>query len=410
MAVVELIDLDARNTFLKTCVETNIGFWQDYLDDNEADVSALDQEWEGIVKAIALGLQLQTAWPEVYDLIRDFADFMERRGHWAAWQSLLDQAQQLAPERDDKADLVTLYALAARLYQRQGDIGRMVAAHRRTLRFARRYRDRFNEARTCTNLGYYYVEDGHWYRAEVLCCHALQIFEALDSDHGRAHTENHLGALYTRQGQWQEAETRLQKACALWEKMGDQHGLMYGLMNLGVLYIDLDDFEAALIYAKKALQQARLTGDELMEGTIYINCGNAARLNGQLRQAEQYIHQGEAIFRHFNHTRGLALATENLGMVYLYQQRWDEAAALLKSALEMWIHLKNAFREIRTLALLTTGYLIDGDPHQANRWLYLAYQKLDQHGTKNRLKPLQSWLDELQDCLDKNIRPSKVVK
>jgi hypothetical protein len=50
-----------------------------------------------------------------------------------------------------------------------------------------------------------------WQRDKVLCCHALEIFEALDSDHGRAHTENHLGVLHYRRREWEQAEQHLNR-------------------------------------------------------------------------------------------------------------------------------------------------------------------------------------------------------
>ena len=346
-------------------VRQSIVYWHDYVTEQAANPTVLNEVNDQILRSILFGLQQTDAWPTVVKLIQAFAVYMERTGRWEAWQTILEQALTNAHQRHDLASIVKLSTLQARLAQRQSRFKEAIAAYRRTIRLARHIGDGFNEARSCSNLGYFYVDYGYWNRAEVLCCHALAIFERLDSNHGQAHTENHLGALYTRQRKWELAQQYFERACERWEKMGDDHGLMYGFMNFGTLYNDMECADKALTYSKKALQQAKITKEELVIGTITMNIGVAYRIKNEPAKAEAYAWQAEAIFRRFSNTLGLALVHDNLGLVCLDQGKWEEAQQHLSTALVSWRSHGNKLGECRALGYIVELELAKGDRQKA---------------------------------------------
>ena len=244
-------------------------------------VQTLDRERENILKAIGFGLAVAAAWPATRHLIITFAPYMERRGLWDSWHSLLVRAIAAAQRAGDIAGEITLTALLARLCQRQSRGADVVTYYGRVIRLARRTDNRFELARACSNLGYYYVDGGHWWRAEVLGQHALAIFVELNSQHGQAHTHNHLGVLYIRQQRWTEAEVHLQQACGLWRAMGDEYSLTaFGLLNLGMLYADQKKPHEALIWLKEAYHKAEALGETAMVSRILQNMAVAHRQQG----------------------------------------------------------------------------------------------------------------------------------
>lgn len=397
--VTPLTDAKSCCDFLEQAILKNLYFWQSYLARHSSDTPALEQEWEGLVKGIFMGLRLEPGWSHVYKLITALAGFMERQGYWDVWREVLSRALTTAPLANDAAGEVTLAALLARLSQRQGRYAEMIAGYRRVMRLARRQGDRFNEARACTNLGYFYIEHGRWQRAEVLCCYALQVFEQLNSDHGRAHTENHLGVLYTWHSRWAEAEQHLHRACAIWQASGDSHGLMYGFMNLGTLYIKREYPNEALFYSKKALEQANLIGDELEIGRIYVNMGLAYSLQGELTTAEVYTRQAEAICKHFFNLHGLTDVLENLGLIYRAQQRWSEAIEHLERALQGWRTLNNKQDEVQTLIHLAECELAKGNQWGTKRWLKKAEDQLRENPETRRYYQLPEQLNKIRRSL-----------
>lgn len=380
-------------------VLTNLRYWQDYVTANAMDTPALDLKYDLVLKAISFAFKLEDAWPVARDLIDAFASFMERRGYWTSWQTILTEAIETAQRIDDKAGEVLLSALLARLLQRQSHFTQAIRCYQQTIRLARRHGDRYNEARACSNLGYLYFEQGYWWRAEVLGCHALATFEQLGSQHGQAHTENHLGILYTWQGVWDKARQHLERACVLWQAMDDHQGLMYGYMNLGILSIYLESFPEALLYSEKALYQASLVGEELVVGSIYINIALAYRLKKEPLKAEKYTRQAETIFRRFSNTFELANIQENLGAIYVDQQKWIEANSYLNSALAAWRTLKNKYGEIQTMLHFIRYELVRGNVRQAHIWLNIVEYELGQYDQTRQYYQLHKQMDEFRRSL-----------
>ena len=288
--------------------------------------------------AILYALEIDHLRPRVVDLIEAFAPYMERSGHWQTWARGLAQALDSTPAQD-LTSTISLLSLSARLAQRRGHYPAAIPAYRRAIRLARRIGDRFNEARACSNLGFLFIAKQRWHRAEVLCCHALKIFEALDSDHGLAHTENHLGVLYTRRGMRKKARQHLEGACTVWASMGDDYGLMQGYVNLGTLY-EQKQPDKAVIYLKKALDQAEKVRDEFELGIAHLNIGVALKQSGNLAKAEAHTLEAEAVFRRYSHLPERTNALENLGEIYISQGKWSDAIVHLENALTIRKSLK----------------------------------------------------------------------
>lgn len=393
--------------FFKRRVVESTRRWQIFVTEKRADTLALEQGQGRILRTISFALASAPAWPVARQLIENFAPYMERRGYWDIWHDILTQAIEAAARFDDTSGQVSLMALLARLRQRQSRIREAVRLYRRVIRLGRCRGNRFEEARACSNLGYLYIDAiGRWPRAEVLCCHALAIFEALDSEHGQAHTENHLGLLYTRQRSWGQAEQHLQRACALWQAMGDHHSLIYGFENLGLLYLKMERPVEAHIYLEKALVQTKLTGEEAEVGNICNNIGLACWQKGDLEKAEAYIRQAEGIFRRFSNVLGLARAWNNLGFVSLHQKKWADAIQYLEHSLAIYRNFNNWEDEIEVLLDIIEYELARGNQTQvlarlneAERLIIKYTQGRQQQYLNERLEKYRrslTWLEARQ--------------
>jgi tetratricopeptide (TPR) repeat protein len=388
--------------FFKRRVVESTRRWQLFVTEKRADTAALEQGQGRILRAISFALASAAAWPAARQLIEAFAPYMERRGYWNTWQDILNQAIAAAARFDDTAGQVTLMALLARLRQRQSHFREAVSLYRRVTRLARRTDNRFEEARACSNLGFLYIDAiGRWQRAEVLCCHALAIFEKLGSEHGQAHTENHLGILYTRRRAWEEAEQHLQRACALWQAMGDHHSLIYGFEGLGWLYLKMEQPVEAHNYLEKALAQTKLTGEEAEIGNICNNIGLAYWQRGDLEKAEAYIGQAEGIFRRFSNVLGLARVWNNLGFVYLHQKKWADAIQYLEHSLAIYRNFNNREDEIEVLLDIIEYELARENQMQAAARLNEVERLIAQHTRGRQQQYLNEHLEKYRRSLTK---------
>lgn len=339
--------------FFRQRVVVNLMYWCDFPAVVQLDIPALDQERDQILRAITFALHLDETWSPTHSLIVTMAPYMERRGLWEAWHTILAEAMTVAERVGDLTDAVDLALLLARLSQRQSQPERTIHYYRHTVALARRNEDPYNEARAWTNLGFFYIETGgQWWRAEVLCCRALAMFQELQSDHGLAHTENHLGCLYNRQRRWELAQAHLERACAIWERMSDDHGLMRGYTNLSVLYQHSGKPDEALHYSQQALTLAQQTGESSETGTIYMNMADIYRRLEKPAQAKVYIQMAERVFRQHYNQEGLANLMNILGLVHLSEGDWSRAQEHLQAGLQAWRELGNTPREVWTLIYL----------------------------------------------------------
>ncbi|MCB0192215.1 MAG: tetratricopeptide repeat protein [Anaerolineae bacterium] len=379
MAQITLTEQQDCANFFTTAILVNVTYWHSNPAVQSLDVEILDQEREGLIRAIRFGLRVDEAWPTVCQLIETLSPYMERRGYWAVWEQLLDQALNLARQRDDMARGVVFSLLLARLLQRQSKIKETIRYYRQTMKLARRTGDRYNRGRACTNLAYLYIGQGRWQRAERLCYCALSIFEQENNLHGLAHTENHLGILYLQLGQWVETKSvwskalpHLERACQYWQTRDDTHGLVYGTMNLGMYYLLVKQPQQSIEFSEKALKCADQVGERLLTGSILVNMGLAYQIAQDYHKAEMYCLRAEKIFQQFYNLYELANAQKNLGAIFLEQQKLDKASHYLHSALSHWHKLDNKYQIAETQLYLCECELATNAYQKAKRWLNQA--------------------------------------
>lgn len=333
-------DTSDETTYFIQRVLQMVEQWNEAEAVQEVDVTILDHEYESVVKAISLGLALPQGWSIVRPLIIAFTPFMERRGHWHEWHTILERAIDAANAAKDVDGEITLTALLARLCQRESRPKDVVYYYRRVIRMARQNGNRFEEARACSNLGYAYIDGGKGWRSEILNCHALEIFEELGSEHGLAHTHNHLGILYHRiQGRWELAEEHLTQACQLWQTNQDNHSLFNGYMNLGYLYNNIDRSEIALEHFTKARKIAEQTGESTGMANLWNNMAIAYRQSLDLRKAEEYAMQAESLFKQQANLIGLAQVWNNLGLIVYENNEHAKALNYLEESLTLYQNL-----------------------------------------------------------------------
>lgn len=322
--------------FFQQAVLRAVHYWQNHDAVRQIDVPVLDREHETIVSSMTRSLDFDPAWPVTRALIPAFASYMERRGHWEAWRILLERAIAMAQRVEDVDGETTMTALLARLSQRQSRPDDVVRYYRRAIRLAKKSGNRFEEARACSNLGYAFIDRGHWWRAEVLSKHALALFEQLGSEHGLAHTHNHLGLLYTRQLRWDDARTNLESSCLLWDTKGDQHSVILSYINLANLHSKMKQPERALQYLSDAAQIAKETGERSQMARIWNNMSQAYLISEKWPEAEKYATKAEALFKENSDYRELAYVWNNLGLIFAHCGNIASAIEYFEKSLNMY--------------------------------------------------------------------------
>jgi len=324
-------------------------FFQHYLQQSLTDwqqqigqaAFSFEADWSAVLKTLALATRYAELEPLILTLTNQFAPHMERSGYWADWQITL---QRLDNFTQDKSAKIQLAILQARLYQRQGEFKASIKAYKQIIRQARQVGDDYSRARASSNLAYLYLERAQYWRAEILACHALRIFEQFASPHGLAHTHNHLGILYTRWQRYDLAESHLQQAQMLWQTMAEAHNLMWVGGNLGILYLEMKCYDKAIIELHQATIWAEQLEARIELAKIQVDLGVAYYFKQDFEMAHKYTYQAQIIFQKYTHQVGLAEVWQNLGLIYLAQNQQSIAQSYFQSSLNHWYKIGNEQR------------------------------------------------------------------
>jgi hypothetical protein len=302
-----------------------------------------DEERVQACHVLDYGLRAAESWTGACALTFALATYMERGGHWDIWQQFLERAIVAAQERHDIDHEITLTALLARLYQRRGDAQVMMRHYRQVIRLSRRWGNRFELARACSNLGFHYIFSEHLWRAEMLSLTALSIFNELESAHGRAHTHNHLGILFTQKHDWMRAKEHLLSACAIWQTRQDQSGLMRGHSNLGFLYNETDNYDDGIYHSTIALKLAEILGEEPLISSFAANLSLANLKIGNVQKAKEFAVLAEKIFKKYADRLGLAQIAHTNGLIAIYEKNYVQAQALINYAVDSLTELNKYY-------------------------------------------------------------------
>ena len=332
-----LQDLEARQSFFQDAIERMANYWNDCKAVKTVKVSFLDGERETILKAITLAMDVTPIWPIVKNLMITFTPYMERRGHWDVWHNILSKAIDKAQLLNDIDGTTTLTALLARLCLRQSKNKESVQLSRKVISLARQSGNKFEEARVCSNLGFYYSNTGQWWRAEVLNCHALKIFEQLDNTHGLAHTHNHLGVLYFKQQNTKKAYKHLDIALKLSQELKDESFSSTVHGNLGLLYVsNPSEFKKAEYHLLTAIEKAKLSGSDATIGGHLISLAHTHRSSNSFDTALTYLKQSETLSKKLSDSLNLGKVWHNMGEVYFLQQDFPQGKGYLEKAVKIF--------------------------------------------------------------------------
>lgn len=347
LMVVDVNQQADRATYFQSVVERMLTYWCDHDAIKMMDVTVLDRERNRILKNITLGLDLQPLWPLVQKMIIAFAPYMERRGLWDIWHRVLEQAIRVAQRAGDAKAESILTASLARLCQFMSRAGDVVRYYRQAIRLARRSGNHLEEARACSNLGYVYIDGGHWWRSDVLNRHALAIFEALDNEPGLAQVYNHLGLLHMRNLAYDTAEEYLLKSCAILSSLNDEYGLLRGYTILGLTLTDQARSSEALTYLHKSLALAEKLGDLFAIGTTQMNIGYTYIKMQQYQKADELLFRAKKQFAKSGNSLALARSLQDLGISQMHQGKWNDADQYMNEALNLARAMGLAEEEIR---------------------------------------------------------------
>ena len=149
-------------------------------------------------------------------------------------------------------------------------------------------------------------------------------------DLGRAH--GFLGIIYAAIGQLSEALKHLHEALTIYEQYGQRREAAHACCNIGHVHLLRAEYEQARPFFQRPVSYVEQSGD-ILKSVLLYNLGELAFAAHRLDEAEKYFREGLKLVEEINDREYLSNWSAILGAVYQEQDRFKEAAAVIRRAL-----------------------------------------------------------------------------
>jgi tetratricopeptide (TPR) repeat protein len=210
---------------------------------------------------------------------------------------------------------------------------------------------------------------------------AAQVWDSAADIYERIHLTKQLttnlgrsGIAYVYASKYALASDRLFKAMKLAEKYGYKKTASSAFINIGVLYESLQDWENALIYAKKGLVANWELKDTVAVAMIYGNIGNLFQYQNQYDSAIHNFEKVLALPVDKLNTNPWIAAYINLANAYLSKKMPNDALKALDKASPLMNQFTEKDLQANIFALKSLAYSQKNDLTQAGTFALKSYE------------------------------------
>ncbi|MEO7044279.1 MAG: tetratricopeptide repeat protein, partial [Ferruginibacter sp.] len=183
-------------------------------------------------------------------------------------------------------------------------------------------------------------------------------------------------------------------------------------MNIGDVYSDMGMLDSAIIYSRKALQYADITGNKIYSGYILNDIGNVYFKQNRIDSAKQYYHKGLLAGKEQQNLASEIAVNISLAKLYKSLHQPDSVMYYADAALQKSRILKQARDISQSADLLSDAWKMNGNSDSAFIYISIA-KKLGDSLSEDRNKQLTQFQDinfEEQMRLEKEAQESITYK
>lgn len=199
---------------------------------------------------------------------------------------------------------------------------------------------------------------------------------------GRSFTR--LGIYYDMRGSLDSAVLLLNLAINILEREKDTVELSVAYNNLGIVHYERYDYDQAIQYYKKSMEQDRLAGDIRGVAGGMQNIGILYTYKDSLQLAEALYAEAEQIYRSLNDSLNLPIVLSNQAKIYTLRGNFNRAMHTLKLA-EAILPKEGTDESRITISISLSNALSElGQNDEALKYAHLALALSKKIGSKQR--------------------------
>jgi tetratricopeptide (TPR) repeat protein len=246
-----------------------------------------------------------------------------------------------------------------------GDYPGAAQAFMEELAISRDLGDRIGQADALRGLGAARHEMGDYRGAAQVVEQSLAIFRDLGDRIGQAGALYYLGNIRRRTGDYLAAAQVLEQALGIFRDLGDRRGQANALFYLGAVRLATGNYPAAAQVLDQALGIFRDLGDRLGQAEALWQLGVMRRLTGDYPAAAQVLEQALGIFRDRGGRAGEPWALNEKGTLHRVSGDLVQAEGCYQQALELARAIASPWTEAHALAGLGRCALAAGHTDEA---------------------------------------------
>jgi class 3 adenylate cyclase/tetratricopeptide (TPR) repeat protein len=255
------------------------------------------------------------------------------------------------------ARVVALTVGLAGLLRSDGPWAEAVIRHTAAVQAAEHLSDRLGRANALSDLGVVRWLMGDYPAAAQAQEQALGIYRDLGDQDGQAKALSHLGDVRRATGDYRAAAQTQEQALGVYRDLGDRIGQADALSHLGDIRRATGDYRAAARTLEQALGVYRDVGDRLGQANALLYLGVVRRMTGDYRAAAQTLEHALNIYRDIGNRGGEAEALNETGTLHRVSGDTAQADRCHQQALELARAIASSWDEAHALAGLGRGAL-----------------------------------------------------
>lgn len=222
-------------------------------------------------------------------------------------------------------------------------------------------------------------QEGNYVLAIDYYIKSLKIIEKEKNynDINMAEINYNIGNLYKLQQNHEDALKYFNKSYDVAIKAGNHYLLANIYNSLGLLYREINEFDKAIENHKKGVEEAGLSGDNRMIAVISLNLASDLDYEENFQLIESSINKALKAFVDMGDKKGEAIALNNLGSVYLANQKSEKAVLFLLESIEKAKEMDFKPLLSHNFFLINKAYSDQGNYKKANEYALLLYDMND---------------------------------
>jgi DNA-binding SARP family transcriptional activator/tetratricopeptide (TPR) repeat protein len=219
-----------------------------------------------------------------------------------------------------------------------------------------------------------YLNRRAWWRPYVATQRtALAAAQRLDDTIALAHSHYLLGHAQQQMDDYEAADVNIRRALDLFRELGDRANEAWVLNGLALLLEKQERYTEALAVGLDALRMLKAAGHWWTQATLENGVGWMYAHLGQYDEALAHCQRALSLHRESGHRGGAADTLDSLGFIYLHLGDLAQAKAHYEQAIEAYREIVAPFGEGNSLAGLGDVLLREGHPNAArSRYLQAA--------------------------------------